>query len=200
MNRFFKRRKARLSIIPHSSEGTKHSQFLFILIPAIFLVLFSVTAYLFVMSVINLKNINKYVSVKKTKEEVNLLSIKDNELKEKMENIEGGVKKLKSELSTVIPIYQYMSGIIKTDSNKITLSSNLDSLLLITRYLTQVSDSSIKYLSERKRYNFVPSLVPVNGWILRGFGKVNDPYTQTIKTSTGTLFISETEEKVFATA
>ena len=200
MNRFFSRRKVRFSVIPHSSEDAKHSKFLFIFIPVVFLLLFSVTVYLLTMSVVNFRNISKYASVKRTKEEVKLLSIKDNEMKEKIQDIDAGVKKLKSDMSNILPIYEYMSGIIKTENELPELTSNLDSLLVLTGYLNTVGDSSIKLLENNKRSASVPSLVPVSGWVLRGFGEVKDPYTQTIKTSTGILFVSETEEKVFSTA
>lgn len=200
MNRLFKRRKVRVSVIPHSSEKAVHSKFLFVFIPILFLLLFSLLSYLLVMSALNLKNISKYASVKKTNDEVKLLLIKDSELKEKMENIEEGVNKLKSQMTDIIPVYKYLSGIIETDKDEIKLTSNLDTLIMITDYLGSVSDTSLKILSSGSARTFVPSLVPVNGWVLRGFGKVNDPYTQTVKTSTGILFVSETEEKVFASA
>ncbi|MGE3062280.1 MAG: M23 family metallopeptidase [bacterium] len=200
MNRFFSRRKVRVSVIPHSSEDTKNSKFFFVLIPILFLLLFSLVVYLLLMSALNFKNISKYAAVKKTNEEVKLLSIKDDELKEKMGEIDYGVKNLKSRMTEIIPVYKYLSGIVKTDNEDLRLTSNLDSLLIMTEYLSSVMDTSVKRLSENKKFSTVPSLVPVNGWVLRGYGRVSDPYTQTIKMSTGILFVSETEEKVFATA
>lgn len=200
MNRFFKRRKVRISIIPHSSEETKQTKFLFVFIPVLFLLLFALISYLLVMSVINFRNISKYTSVKKTSEEVKLLSVKDSELKEKMSEIDTGVKKLKSEVTVIVPVFEYLSGIVKTDDEEMNLTSNLDSLLVLTEYMKSVADSSVAMISSGKTFSYVPSLVPVNGWVLRSYGKVMDPYTQTEKFSTGILFVSETEEKVFAAA
>ncbi|MEO0289126.1 MAG: peptidoglycan DD-metalloendopeptidase family protein [candidate division WOR-3 bacterium] len=196
MDKFFRKRKINISIVPNDSSETKGFKMLFIILPVFLILLISLTIFLTFSTVQNLKNINKYSSVRKTKEEIKLLSKKDQEIKKSIVQIEREIIDLKKEIKELAPLFDFFSG--HTGSQKVNTEfpSNIDTLLFITEYLNGLSDSVITFLKNNNER--IPSLVPINGWVLRKYGKVKDPFTETEKFSNGILFVSELNNDVFS--
>jgi len=93
--------------------------------------------------------------------------------------------------SKLIPIKDFINemiiekakGRIETDNK---LSENLDKLL--TRVEQQYSNTKamVDYLNKKERLkDVIPSIPPVNGWFMRGFGYAPDPFTGTVKMHEG---------------
>ncbi|MEO0281030.1 MAG: peptidoglycan DD-metalloendopeptidase family protein [candidate division WOR-3 bacterium] len=196
MDKFFRKRKINISIIPSDSSETKGFKMLFIILPVFLILLISITIFLTFSTVQNLRNINKYSSVRKTKEEIKLLSKKDQEIKKSIVQIEKEIVDLKKEIKELEPLFDFFSGHINSQKVNTELPSNIDTLLFITEYLKGLSDSLITFLKNNNERT--PSIVPINGWVLRKYGKVKDPFTETEKFSNGILFVSELNSEVFS--
>ncbi|MEJ5307537.1 MAG: peptidoglycan DD-metalloendopeptidase family protein [candidate division WOR-3 bacterium] len=196
MDKFFKKRKINISIVPSDSSETKGFKMLFIILPVFLILLISSIIFLTFSTIQNLKNINKYSSVRKTKEEIKLLSKKDQEIKKSIMQIEKEIIDLKKEIKDLTPLFDFFSGHTGSQKVNMELPSNIDTLLFITEYLNGLSDSLITFLKNNNER--IPSLVPINGWVLRKYGKVKDPFTETEKFSKGILFVSELNSDVFS--
>ncbi|MEO0234067.1 MAG: peptidoglycan DD-metalloendopeptidase family protein [candidate division WOR-3 bacterium] len=196
MDKFFRKRKINISIIPSDSSETKGFKMLFIILPVFLILLISITIFLTFSTVQNLRNINKYSSVRKTKEEIKLLSKKDQEIKKSIVQIEKEIVDLKKEIKELEPLFDFFSGHIGSQKVNTELPSNIDTLLFITEYLNGLSDTIITFLKNNNERT--PSIVPINGWVLRKYGKVKDPFTETEKFSNGILFVSELNSDVFS--
>jgi len=80
-------------------------------------------------------------------------------------------------------IIEKAKGRIETDNK---LSENLDKLF--TRVEQQYSNNKamVDYLNKKERLkDVIPSIPPVNGWFMRGFGYAPDPFTGTVKMHEG---------------
>jgi len=199
MDRFFKKRKINISIVPNDSSDTKGFKIFFIILPVFIILTISLIIFLTTSTIQNLKNINKYSSVKKTKEEIRILSKKDQEIKKSIVQVEKGITDLKKEIKELTPLFDFFSGHMGSEKENFEISSDVDTLLFITKYLRNLSDSMISFLKTNNTNEKTPSLVPINGWILRKYGKVKDPFTETEKFSNGILFIAELNSDVFST-
>ncbi|KUK50614.1 MAG: Putative Peptidase M23B [candidate division TA06 bacterium 32_111] len=197
MDRFFRKRKINISIVPNDSSNTKGVKILFVTLPILFILTISLITFLTISTIQNLKNINKYSSVKKTKEEIKILSQKDQEIKKSIAQVEKGITDLKKEIKELTPLFDFFSGHIGSEEEDFEFSTDLDTLLFITKYLRNLSDSIFSFLKNNNEK--IPSLVPINGWVLRKYGKVKDPFTETEKFSNGILFIAELNSDVFST-
>jgi len=200
VNSPFKKRIIKASIIPHSSAPAKSIKIFAVLIPIIIIVMLSISVYLTVLTMLNFRNLKKFSSVKKTKNDITLLSMKDEELGKKINVIETNIDSMKMIAKNISPVYKFLSGINIEKNDEKFLPNSPDSLLSITEYLKTVTDSTLKKLSSSGYASKVPSVIPVNGWILRDYGTVFDPYTEQEKFSPGIVFVSENEEKVYSTA
>ncbi len=195
-----KKRKLKISIIPDGTEDIKVTRMFIVLIPIIVLILFSLSVYLITITIINIKNIKDYKSIKQLREETAVLTIKDRESKKMINNIEKKINNLKKTTKDIIPTYEYLSGIMNTEKRELYVPEDLDSIIMIVDYMLENYDSIYSILKNTSYAKKVPSLIPVNGWVLRKYGKVLDPYTETEKKSPGILLVAENNEPVYATA
>lgn len=200
MNNPFKKRILNASVVPHSSEPTRSMKVFAVIIPVALLILLTVSVYLTVLTMLNFRNLKKFSSVRKTKEDISLLTMKEKEIGGKIENIEKNIDSLKSIAKEITPVYKFLSGMNIDTKESAIIPDNTDSLLLLTEYMRSLSDSAMTMLSNGYYASKVPSVVPVNGWVIRDYGKVADPYTETEKFSPGIVFVSGNNEKVYAAA
>lgn len=197
ISEILKKRKINISIVPNDSSNIKGFKVLFIVLPIFLIITSTIIVFLTFSTVQNLRNINKYTSVKKTKKEIKILSKKEQEIKKSIVQIEREIIDLKKEIRELKPLFEFFSGNINSEKLNTEIPSNIDTLLFITKYLKSLSDSLINFLKNNKNNERTPSLIPINGWVLRKYGKVIDPFTETEKFSTGILFVSELNSDVF---
>lgn len=85
--------------------------------------------------------------------------------------------------------------------NLYQLSVLLDELLLQTNdhYLT--NKAILNYLEQKEKLrDLIPSIAPVNGWFMRGFGHYPDPFTGTVKMHEGIDIAAPVGTPIIATA
>lgn len=195
-----KRRKLKISIIPHGSENIKVTRFFIIALPIIALVIIIVSISLTAVTVMNLRNLKDYSSIKKLREDVAILTIKTRESKRTVEEIEKGIDELKNKTQSLMPVYSYMSGIKRTEEDIVDMPQSTDSVLMLSNYVLFSYDSILSTISNESYAAKVPSLIPVNGWVLRDYGNVTDPYTETERFHPGILLVADEGEPVYAAA
>lgn len=72
------------------------------------------------------------------------------------------------------------------DRNHNQLSMLLDELLLQANSNYKSNKTILNYLIQRENLKeLIPSITPVNGWFMRGFGYILDPFTNTVKMHEG---------------
>jgi murein DD-endopeptidase MepM/ murein hydrolase activator NlpD len=74
----------------------------------------------------------------------------------------------------------------RTAKNLLEVSQTLDNLLARTRLQKESFDAILTHL-EQKTYlqSHTPSIIPVQGWLIRGFGYHTDPFTQKVRMHEG---------------
>lgn len=195
-----KRRKLKISIIPHDSENVRVTRFFIIALPIIALILLIISVSLTAVTIINLRNIRDYGSIKKLREDVAVLTIKSRESKRTVQDIEKGIEELKKTTESLLPVYTYMSGIERTGDDIVEMPGSTDSILMFSRHVLFCYDSILSTVSNESFADKVPSLIPVNGWVLRHYGTVKDPYTETERFNPGILLVANEGEAVYAAA
>lgn len=195
-----KRRKLKISIIPHDSENVRVTRFFIIALPIIALILLIVSVSLTAVTIMNLRNIRDYSSIKKLREDVAILTIKSRESKRTVQDIEKGIDELKKTTESLLPVYTYMSGIERTRDDIVEIPGSTDSILMFSRHVLFCYDSILSAVSNESFADKVPSLIPVNGWVLRDYGTVKDPYTETERFNPGILLVADEGEAVYAAA
>ncbi|MCK4524801.1 hypothetical protein KAU15_07735, partial [candidate division WOR-3 bacterium] len=89
-----KRRKLKISIIPHGTEKIKATRFFIIILPIIAIIILCISIFITTMTIINIGNIKDYRSIKKMRENIAILTIKNRESKKAIDEIEKGIKDL----------------------------------------------------------------------------------------------------------
>ncbi|GEM_PF-1793327 len=199
MDKSLKKRKINISIIPHDSSKPREIKTYSVLIPLIILLTIFLLSILTFITIRNLRNINKFSQVKKTKQEIEILSQKNKEIKSNIDSVKSQITDLKQNIKLLVPFVNFFSGEIEKKTYDIELTSNLDTLLFVVEYFKQVSDSALNFIKNRKNNERIPSLVPINGWVLRRYGKILDPFTENEKISKGILFVADPNSDVFST-
>lgn len=195
-----RRRKVKISVIPHSSENVRVSRMFIVAIPVMAIIMLAVSAYLVITTVTNFRNIKDYKSIKKLSKDVAILTVKEKETKRYIDVLEKNIEKLNKQTTEIMPLYTYMSGILNTEKTPFNCPADLDSILLVSRSMKQIYDTMHSILSNKSFAAKVPSMVPLSGWVLRPFGNVLDPYTETERKNPGILFVAEEGMEVYAAA
>ncbi len=195
-----RRRKVKISVIPHSSENVRVSRMFIVAIPVMAIIMLAVSAYLVITTVTNFRNIKDYKSIKKLSKDVAILTVKEKETKRYIDDLEKNIAKLNKQTTEIMPLYTYMSGILNTEKTPFECPADLDSILLVSRSMKQAYDTMHSILNNKSFAAKVPSMVPLSGWVLRPFGNVLDPYTETERKNPGILFVAEEGMEVYAAA
>ncbi len=193
-----KRRKLKISIIPHGTEKIKATRFFIIILPIIAIIILCISIFITTMTIINIGNIKDYRSIKKMRENIAILTIKNRESKKAIDEIEKGIKDLQKKTSDILPYYNYMSGIARSDTFNLNLPVNTDSLLTFSDYIILTYNSILETVKNPSYANKIPTIIPVNGWVFRDFGNVRDPYTETERFNPGIIIVANEGENVYA--
>jgi murein DD-endopeptidase MepM/ murein hydrolase activator NlpD len=74
----------------------------------------------------------------------------------------------------------------RTSENLDDISQTLDNLLARAQLQKESFDAILTYLEEKTYLqNHTPSIIPVQGWLMRGYGYHTDPFTQKVKMHEG---------------
>ncbi len=195
-----KRRKLKISIIPHGSENVRVTRFFIIILPIVALMILIGSIMISAITIINIRNIKDFRSIKKLREDVAILTIKNRESQKTISEIEKGIDNLKKKTQNLLPYYSYMSGISRTDSHSVYLPEQIDSLLQFTDFLIYSYDSIYSIVKNKSYADKIPSIIPVNGWVLRDYGNIIDPYTETERFHPGILIVANAGENVYSAA
>jgi len=108
--------------------------------------------------------------------------------------------------SGLIPIEDFINGMIlekakgriETDNK---LSDNLDKLLIKVEQQYSNTRAIVDYLNKKERLkDVIPSIPPVNGWFMRGFGYALDPFTGTVRMHEGVDIAAPAGSPIIASA
>jgi len=95
-------------------------------------------------------------------------------------------------------IIEKAKGKIETDNK---LSDNLDKLLIKVEQQYSNTKAIVDYLNKKERLkDVIPSIPPVNGWFMRGFGYATDPFTGTVKMHEGVDIAAPAGSPIIASA
>jgi murein DD-endopeptidase MepM/ murein hydrolase activator NlpD len=196
------KRKFYLSIIPHQPSGNKGVWF-FIAIFFVLAIFLTISIFLIFHLIgqgssvlISEKDIERVakenIVLKKTKNEVeNRLNIsrkKAEELKEISKTIEPlvGIQKIPKD--------------DKFNLEGLSVGERLDSLLIISKKNRNIYNYAHNKLTKNKKLSAsVPSIKPIKGWIVKGYGHINDLFTDEIRLHPGITFSAMRGTPVYAT-
>ncbi len=196
-------RKFLISIIPNQPGGKRHPSF-FVFIIIFLIVLFSLSLVLFVKlfdpgsnvlirrtDVRTIENENKVL--KKTEEE---LKTNIEETKKKLEELD----KISERIEPLLEIQQLPEE-MKFSFEGFNLGEKLDSLVKISTLNREVFTEAVNKLTDKKRKaSAIPSIKPVHGSLVRGYGYVSDAFTDEIRFHPGLTFFAMRGTPVHATA
>lgn len=144
---------------------------------------------------IRLKEENEVVQseISKIEKEIsNLYNLMDSlELRDKKLQTHGSLTPLKQdsqdgEISSFTPDSTWEHVAADINTNSVDLDQTLDNLLARAKVQKESFNELLTHLEE-KRYlkEHIPSIIPVQGWLIRGFGYQIDPFTGTAKMHEG---------------
>jgi len=89
-------------------------------------------------------------------------------------------------IDTVVKKHQIELIIQDTTEPNYELSNTLDELLLRVERQYASNKQILEYINKKENLkNSIPSIAPVNGWYIRGFGYYPDPFTNTVRMHEG---------------
>lgn len=197
------KRKIFISIIPNQ-PGAKTNLYFFIFLFLFLVILFGISLFL----LIRLFSFSNNILIGKS--DIKSLKIENKILKETKEKVQKRLviaKRKAEELDkTAIRVEPLLDVQKLPQDNKLSfdnanMSTRLDSLLEIDTVNKTVFSLAFNKLKENKKLaSSIPSIIPVDGWLVKGFGYINDLFTDKVRFHPGLTFSAMKGAPVYAAA
>jgi len=182
-----------LIIIPHHSNEVRTFRF-----PLLIIIIFF-TIVLFLIGFF-IHNLSKYTDItmlkvvqKDNKKLATQIDTLQNQVKEVKEKI-GNLTEVQKKVAKLANIKLYTSG-----KNELNLS--IDKMAEETKSIGNIISKAVeKIMSDEIPARYVPSILPVNGYIVRDFGKIKDLFTGEIKKHNGINIIAPLKTSIISPA
>lgn len=196
------KKKFHISIIPNQPQGKRH--------PVFFIFIFFFLSIFLTVSLILLIRLfrsDDSVLIRRTdvatiESENKILKEIENELKESFEITKKKVEELDKTAKRVEPLLDIQKMPYSKEFSFIgfTLSEILDSLLEISKQnINSFSSAYDKLTKNEKLASSIPSIRPVDGSIVKGYGYINDIFTDEVRFHPGVTFNAMKGSPVYAT-
>jgi len=183
-----------LIVIPHRGDKVKTFRFPLLIIIIFFAIIFFLIGF-FIHNVSNYTDITMLKVVqadnKKMISHIDTLQTQIGEIKQNIANLKNAQEKV----AKLANIKLYNSG--EMQNADITV----DNMSEETRNIENIISTAVEKLSTGKiPARYIPSILPVNGYIVREFGKIKDLFTGKVKQHNGINIIAPLKTPVVATA
>lgn len=196
------KKKFHISIIPNQPQGKRH--------PVFFIFIFFFLSIFLTVSLILLIRLfrsDDSVLIRRTdvatiESENKILKEIENELKESFEITKKKVEELDKTAKRVEPLLDIQKMPYSKEFSFIgfTLSEILDSLLEISKQnINSFSSAYDKLTKNEKLASSIPSIRPVDGSLVKGYGYINDIFTDEVRFHPGVTFNAMKGSPVYAT-
>ncbi len=159
--------------------------------------------FLFVSSIVYIKiNINKIASRRKVsvlKKETQILKDFKEEMSYKLDSLRENLSELENKTNQIEPMVEFAIG-VPLKQVKAETMVDIDSLYVLSKQLAYDTDLIRRKESQiTENSQFIPSIMPVKGWISVPFGKIKDPITEKIVNHFGVTITAPKDSDVKAT-
>ncbi len=195
-------RKFFLSIIPNQPDGKKSPLFFISLF--LFLIIFLGISLFLLVRLLRFSEgaLLREKDVTKIRKENIILKKTEEEIKEYLEISKTKVEELDKTAKRIEPLLniQKLPQDKELSFNGFTMSERLDSLLTLSKKNRSVfSHAFNKLMKNKKLSSSVPSIRPVDGWLVKGYGYINDLFTDEVRFHPGISFSAMKGTPVYAT-
>lgn len=196
------KKRFRFSMIPNQPTGKKHPAFFLIT-----LLLLVVVLSLSLVLVVRLFHSEDSALIRRSdiitvEKENEVLKNTKEEIEENLETAKNKLEDLDKTAKEIEPLVdiQQLPKDIEFSFTGYTVSEILDSLVDISERNREVFSSAIEKLSKNKKLaSSMPSIKPVHGSLVKGYGYVNDIFTDKAQFHPGLTFSSMKGAPVYAT-
>ena len=196
------KRKFYFSIIPTQPSGKKN--------PLFFILLFFLLSVFLTISLILLVRLFssnngvlvRRTDVKKVQNENIILKKTERELTESYEITQTKLNELEKTTKRITPLLdiQKLPEDTELAFSNLTITNRLDTLLAISeRNRTIFSYAFKKLMNNKKLSSSIPSINPVDGYMIKGYGYISDLFTDEIRFHPGVTFSAMKGSPVYAT-
>jgi|GEM_PF-983620 len=194
-----------LSIIPNQPAGNRKPLF-FLLVFFLITILVGISIAFFIRIFLQEEGaLVREKDVYSLKIENEALKKTEKELQEKLLLTKNAVEELDKEAKRIDPILDIQKlpndDIAKLSLDNFTISEKLDTLLSISKKNKEVFSYAAEKLNQNKKLSrSIPSIKPVNGQLSKGYGYINDIFTDQIKFHPGITISARKSAPVYSAA
>lgn len=197
------KRKLYISIIPNQPAGKKSLVFFILLF--FFLSIFLGISLVLLVRLFSSSNgvLIRRTEVRMLQNENKILKKTEEDVKERFERTKKKMEDLDKTAKRIEPLLdiQKLPQDKEFHSNDLTMHERLDSLLRISKKNRDVFTNAFnKLMDNKKMSSSIPSIKPVDGALVKGFGNINDLFTDEVRFHPGITFFAMKGAPVYATA
>ncbi len=196
------KKRLSISVIPNQPAGKRH--------PFFFIGLFFLLAlFLIAAAILFIRLFTPSSSALIRRSDVHALENENAILEKAEQEIGSNIEETKEKIEELRKTSEHLEPLIEAQQlpqegeytfEGFTVSEILDSLVVISKLNREVFDLAIEKLENNKRRaDAIPSILPVNGSLYRGYGYVTDLHTDQVRFHPGITFIAPKGAPVYAT-